>query len=264
MGADGSDDVPRLILEGSRHPGGTVLLLSDTSTTVGRDPTCTLRLNDPVVSRTHAVFERSGDDTLLRDLGSTNGTSVNGTRVATGPARLHDGDVISFGGLEARFCTAATPGDRTEQVRVVDAAPEASAWRIGDQSADRLSNVGRDQFNFYAEQRESFLREIAAAKTKARRLIWTGFGIFCVGLVIAAFGWSHASHSIFSADSSNPDADFQNFGAGFGVFALGGFVYGIGGIVMVVGFVLHVVAAARRRRGEAQFGTVGAPGRAGG
>jgi FHA domain len=59
---------------------------------------------DSGVSRTHARFERAGTRLFLRDLNSTNGTRLNGKRLA--PMEVHEirhGDKIQFGGLSAQF-----------------------------------------------------------------------------------------------------------------------------------------------------------------
>jgi hypothetical protein len=67
----------------------------------------TLETNDLVVdadgvSRVHAVLERFGDTWCVRDLGSRNGTFVNGDRIL-GERALHAGDEISLGRLRVRF-----------------------------------------------------------------------------------------------------------------------------------------------------------------
>ncbi|MCY1077974.1 adenylate/guanylate cyclase domain-containing protein [Archangium lansingense] len=79
-----------------RFPDGTTgdFPLGDL-TTLGRHPSNTLRLVDREVSKEHATIERMGRDFILRDLGSSNGTFVNGRRVAE--LRLRDGDEISLG-----------------------------------------------------------------------------------------------------------------------------------------------------------------------
>ena len=64
-------------------------------TTLGRHPSNTLRLVDREVSKEHATIERVGRDYVLRDLGSSNGTFVNGKRVTE--LKLRDGDEISVG-----------------------------------------------------------------------------------------------------------------------------------------------------------------------
>lgn len=61
------------------------------------------------VSRRHASLQCSPRGVFLRDLGSTNGTTVAERRLEEGElVRLRDGDVVSFGGVEGRFRAAAT------------------------------------------------------------------------------------------------------------------------------------------------------------
>jgi hypothetical protein len=66
--------------------------------TIGRDAGCDMVLPDPTVSRWHAGLKREASGWLLDDLGSTNGTRLNGWRVrAWVPVR--DGDLVSFGAV---------------------------------------------------------------------------------------------------------------------------------------------------------------------
>lgn len=69
---------------------------------IGRDPASGLRLNHETVSRVHAELRRQGGMWVLRDLGSTNGTTVNGRRV-TGAAVVREGDQIAFGRMAFRL-----------------------------------------------------------------------------------------------------------------------------------------------------------------
>lgn len=69
---------------------------------IGRDPASGLRLSHETVSRVHAELSRQGGLWVLRDLGSTNGTTVNGRRVI-GAAVVRDGDLVSFGNMEFRL-----------------------------------------------------------------------------------------------------------------------------------------------------------------
>jgi hypothetical protein len=63
--------------------------------TIGREPTCSIRVESPYVSRQHARIEQRGDDVVLVDLGSRNGSLLNGDRVE-GEATLRAGDVIAI------------------------------------------------------------------------------------------------------------------------------------------------------------------------
>ena len=68
--------------------------------TIGRGTTTSLRLSDSTgrLSRRHAEFELTNGQIHLRDLGSTNGTYVDGTRIET-PTRINVGTVIKLGGI---------------------------------------------------------------------------------------------------------------------------------------------------------------------
>src|SRR5215208_4345041 len=64
--------------------------------TLGRDITNDIVINDPEVSRHHCRLTRGGGGYTLEDLGSTNGTFVNGQRL-TGARPLSGGDMIGLG-----------------------------------------------------------------------------------------------------------------------------------------------------------------------
>ena len=72
---------------------------------VGRASDNDLSLNDTSVSKIHAALLMNQQGTLLvADTGSTNGTYINGRRIAYGEARqIEDGDVVGFGDVEVRF-----------------------------------------------------------------------------------------------------------------------------------------------------------------
>ena len=74
---------------------GMLSLSQDTSLVIGRDPSNYLPLNHPTVSSRHARIDKRGNQLLVQDLGSTNGTFVNGTRVTQ--ALLTAGDVVQIG-----------------------------------------------------------------------------------------------------------------------------------------------------------------------
>jgi hypothetical protein len=82
-------------------PTGERLGLGEAVVTVGRRPESTLVMADPNVSRNHAEVRPRGNGWLVVDLGSTNGTRVNGTRISS--HELSDGDEIAFGNTLVRF-----------------------------------------------------------------------------------------------------------------------------------------------------------------
>ncbi|MEW2416375.1 DUF1707 and FHA domain-containing protein [Streptomyces sp. NPDC046866] len=78
--------LPKLLLP---HPDGSALR-------IGRDPGNRLRLTDETVSRVHAELVMRDGNWVLTDLGSSNGTTVNGRRV-TGSIVVRAGDQVGFG-----------------------------------------------------------------------------------------------------------------------------------------------------------------------
>lgn len=82
--------------DGRRIPVG------DAPFSIGRLPACDVVLADGNVSRRHAEIRPHGDAWVLVDLGSTNGTRVNGIRL-TGPRELRSGDQIAVGNSVLRF-----------------------------------------------------------------------------------------------------------------------------------------------------------------
>jgi FHA domain/DUF1707 SHOCT-like domain len=64
--------------------------------TIGRQPGCDLVIPDLTVSRLHADLTHLGDQWLLSDRGSMNGTRCNGWRI-TSPVPVHAGDALTFG-----------------------------------------------------------------------------------------------------------------------------------------------------------------------
>ncbi|MHB1007028.1 MAG: FHA domain-containing protein [Chloroflexota bacterium] len=71
-------------------------------TSLGRAPTNSIKIEDPFVSAEHAVVTLRGDDLIIEDLGSTNGTFVNRRQIA-GPTPLHSGDVVQVGQAKVKL-----------------------------------------------------------------------------------------------------------------------------------------------------------------
>lgn len=69
---------------------------------IGRDPDCEVRLSEPTVSRRHAELRWTYAGYVLRDLGSSNGTFINGIEIAD-EAPVEDGDLIEAGLVQLRF-----------------------------------------------------------------------------------------------------------------------------------------------------------------
>ncbi len=85
-------------------PSGERIVLGPEPVTIGRLPECTVVVGDPNASRRHAEVRRQGNDVVVVDLGSTNGTRVNGVLVRE--RALEDGDQITVGTTVVTFETS--------------------------------------------------------------------------------------------------------------------------------------------------------------
>jgi pSer/pThr/pTyr-binding forkhead associated (FHA) protein len=100
-------DSAQLVMSQGPQPGQTFVLDQD-SLTVGRDPHNDISISDPQISRQHARIVRRGDQMVIEDMGSTNGTYVNGLRLS-GPHTLAGGDVIGLGDVVTLTYHAVSP-----------------------------------------------------------------------------------------------------------------------------------------------------------
>ena len=109
---------------GARGAGLKVLLPLGFDAIVGRAEAATVHIDDPGVSWQHARLVHDERGVIVEDLGSTNGTRINGDRI-TGPSLLRDGDVVSFGAVNAVF-RSSSPAQR--QPEAPSAAGSNDAW----------------------------------------------------------------------------------------------------------------------------------------
>src|SRR5947207_10754886 len=123
--------------------GGTPLEVIKDMTLIGRQDDCDLRLDHKSVSKIHCVIVKTDGLLLLRDLGSTNGTRVNGTRVRR--AALLPNDRLSVANFHFRVLfgaalALAAESDKTQNIDVKDmeklAGKPAAADILGDSGAD--------------------------------------------------------------------------------------------------------------------------------
>jgi predicted component of type VI protein secretion system len=108
---------------------------------IGRGDEASWVILDEDLSRTHAEIRRGWDGVTVVDLGSKNGTRVDGKRVGSDPAVLRDGAAITLGGLVMRFHDPAErhlrgepPASGSPSSHAGSAAsppePASSAWPI--------------------------------------------------------------------------------------------------------------------------------------
>ena len=112
-----------LVMSQGPQPGQTFMLDRDWLT-LGRDPSNEIVIGDPQISRQHARVTRQGKLIVIEDLGSTNGTFVNGMRL-TGPHVMANGDVIGLG--DAVTLTYYEVGIATEATETVVGRAAAAA-----------------------------------------------------------------------------------------------------------------------------------------
>lgn len=108
---------------GGKHQG-KLIPLNHKKFLVGREQDCHLRPNSDLVSRHHCVFSIDDYTIRLRDLGSTNGTIVNGSSLR-GEVSLKSGDRVTIGKLELEIVIRQTA--RTAPAPVVAPQPEPVA-----------------------------------------------------------------------------------------------------------------------------------------
>ncbi|TJZ71673.1 FHA domain-containing protein, partial [Chitiniphilus eburneus] len=88
-------------------------------TTVGRRPSNDIQIENLAVSGEHAMFNRVGRDVFIEDLGSTNGTLVNGKPVQR--QLLDDGDEVVVGKYQLKFWRDADSNDDFEKTMMLQA-----------------------------------------------------------------------------------------------------------------------------------------------
>lgn len=133
--------MPKLIVGGTTHE------LVDQVITLGRAQDNMIHIDDPSVSGRHAELRVMGKTYQLRDLGSTNGTRVNGT--TTTEMLLRHGDRIRLGAVQARFegdmvMSATQPLPVAEEVQARPAQISSRPADFANASPFRARSQQRD------------------------------------------------------------------------------------------------------------------------
>lgn len=205
---------------------GQIYELPRSTISIGRDPGNQVVINDPQVSRQHARITPQGGLMVLEDLGSTNGTSVNGLRISA-PHTLAHGDEIGLGDnvtlifygwptsdagdtvVAPRTAYTAPPSTAPPSAYQPSSAPayEEAPYPAYEASFPDYAQPDASDYEAYPEYYEEYPEE-------AERN-WTLYGLGCIliaiiiGLLIAIFIYFFAPASIV-----DPIADFL---AGFGI-----------------------------------------------
>ena len=99
--------------------GGRVYEFALPKTTIGRGDHNTLIIRDKVVSQTHCEILVFGPEVIVRDLGSSNGTFVNGERLHNEQRPLLAGQIVKFGSVTARLeLEEPTPDMTTDETAI--------------------------------------------------------------------------------------------------------------------------------------------------
>ena len=118
LGLKGIGRAYSIVLEGGPYSGRTFILSAHT--TLGRVQENDIVLNDPGVSRSHAVIVQSGQCYYLRDLASTNGTFVNQRNISTEDYSLETGDRIRLGRSDITSLIFQAPTHHSLQMSIQD------------------------------------------------------------------------------------------------------------------------------------------------
>jgi predicted component of type VI protein secretion system len=131
----------------------TSLRLIEGVNSIGRHDDCLIRIRSSQVSRRHCeLFENEGR-LIIRDLGSSNGTFVNGARIGAQQV-LNSGDVITVGGVALRIDADVAPaaGDTAEVEALTAVVDDGDDFEVGldvgetvlDEPADHLDIIPLD------------------------------------------------------------------------------------------------------------------------
>lgn len=175
---------------------------------VGRADGNDVRLQNPFVSRRHAVVRRAGTALVIEDAGSTGGLLVNGVR-ATEPVLLHAGDRIRIGEVELEVvgpvghAEAPARDERTMvgAVAPTPAQPSASPptprshdarFEVDSQRAGAIHNVAGSQYSVGNQYNVASLRVLEPMRRRARWVLRLGFMLILFGFaayIVAALIW---------------------------------------------------------------------------
>ncbi len=140
LGDATAQNLGRRVLLIVHHARGTesVPLNADRALTLGRHATSAVSIPDPTLSKIHAKFELRGADVWLEDLGSRNGTTVDGAAL-TSPRRVGPGDEIRLGAvaveIHVRESGPALGLEPYERFRQESAEELLAARRLGEPRA---------------------------------------------------------------------------------------------------------------------------------
>lgn len=187
-----------------------VFELDQDTYSIGREAGNTIVIEDPQVSRRHAQLTRQGNSYLIEDVGSTNGTYVNGKRV-TAPLLLSNGDLIGL--ADTVIIAVQAPLSTSEDATVVsDVAypptpatlPASTPPQVQAQpAAGPPTSIRPPQIQpVYAPPQAAAVPPPVAPAADNRRIVLIGVGCLALLLVVCLVGfvaWSFVDCASFSS-----------------------------------------------------------------
>ena len=135
--------MPKLILT-TETQGKVAYEFTEEVITIGRAPDNMVVIDDPSVSSRHAQLEMTGDTYRIKDLGSTNGTRVNGTPITETVLRFDDR--IRFGRVDASFEPDARGSQPLPALESIEAKPaETSAAPVDFANASPFGERAKER-----------------------------------------------------------------------------------------------------------------------
>src|SRR5512143_1612560 len=183
-----------------------VFELDADSYAIGREAGNEIVIEDPQVSRRHAQLTRQGTSYVIEDIGSTNGTYVNGKRV-TAPVLLSDGDMVGLADTVV-LAVQAPLADSQDATAVSDAAhytpPTQPAFTPPQVQHTAQASAAARQPAYTPPPQYAPPQHELAALTRAdnRRTIMIGVGCLALILVVCMIGfvaWSFIDCRSFSS-----------------------------------------------------------------
>lgn len=183
----------QLVMRAGPNPG-KVFALDRSDISIGRGANNTFVINDAEISRNHARLTKSEEGYLIEDLGSTNGSFINGRRIS-GQQALNSGDSLQLG--ENVILSYEVVGEGEEATVVAGAerpAPEpppTPAPRRAPPAQPKPAPVVQPApaQPVYAGQVPPGPAEAPAGKRSINPWIWAGCGCFIVAIAIAVIAF---------------------------------------------------------------------------
>jgi pSer/pThr/pTyr-binding forkhead associated (FHA) protein len=143
--------------------------------TIGRSNDNTIQLNDPSVSSNHCQFDQSGDQYTVTDIGSTNGSFVNGIAV-TETVSIHPKDIVQLGDIEIIF-------DAPEIMEGDDYAERTTTTGIVVKPGAVVREVSADEETTFTVRKDNkkvwMIVTISAVAAASIAFVWFLMKLFC-------------------------------------------------------------------------------------